>query len=523
MLSALHVVVLAELLVAGKSAQLRSGRHAGAEQFFSFDYSKHGQDWVAGTCSSRARQSPIDLPAYAPVTGTFEYKYNPIAEPFELLNNGHGFSIDLAGLAYGGITYNKALYNLLNVNVHSLSEHAYAGMQMPLELHLVHKRYDNDQLLIVAIPVESPTLTGAAMQAAALREKASMGMPGFLQQNASQSDFWTLTKQMPGQGTGQVPTFTAQGVIQGSSYREPPAQEPGFNPALQAFLKMAPPPQNMKVNVPANPMSPYDLNTMMHGGTYYEYAGSLTAPPCAEIVTWLVRKESIKASDKQLMYLHDAVYKTTADFGNYRSMMPLNGRVVSMLAGVLDQPPVGPPPPAGMPPPVSDREYRAMKWAMDAMTIAKSATDYVKDLDNRLRNAAQAHASALAPKLAPLKVRGQVEVEGNAIGAFGPLAQPMQQPLQMEKTAETVARALAMNAREEVQDASQEIATMSKEVAMEAARQAAGLVYNGGERNMASLAKSAGNANPPVKISLASLGKSAGNTGSVLAVGLTTR
>ena len=41
----------------------------------------------------------------------------------------------------------------------------------------------------------------------------------------------------------------------------------------------------------------------------------------------------------------------------------------------------------------SDREFRAMKWSMDAMTIAKGATDYVKDLDMRLRNAAQAPGS----------------------------------------------------------------------------------------------------------------------------------
>jgi hypothetical protein len=44
------------------------------------------------------------------------------------------------------------------------------------------------------------------------------------------------------------------------------------------------------------------------------------------------------------------------------------------------------------PNPKTDREYRAMNWARDALKTAKSATDYVRGLDNRLRNASQAHA-----------------------------------------------------------------------------------------------------------------------------------
>merc|ERR1719171_2592979 len=179
---------------------------------------------------------------------------------------------------------------------------------------------------------------------------------------------------------------------------------------------MPPPPVNMKVRVPADSAHAYDFNSLMQGANFYEYAGSLTAPPCAEIVTWLVRKDTVKASDKQVMYLHDSVYKTSADFGNYRSLMPLNGRVIAMRQGLLEDLPPTAAPPVPMPgkPQQSDREFRAMKWAMDAMTIAKSATDYVKDLDSRLRNAAQAHANALAPQLEPLSVHGQVVVPGSA-------------------------------------------------------------------------------------------------------------
>lgn len=256
----------------------------------------------------------------------------------------------------------------------------------------------------------------------------------------------------------------------------------------------------MKVQVPADPAHSYNLNMLMEGATFYEYAGSLTAPPCAETVVWLVRSDTVKASDKQVLYLHDAVYKITADFGNYRSLMPLNGRVVSMRQGVQEDLPPTAAPPVPLPgkPQQSDREFRAMKWAMDAMVIAKSATDYVKDLDNRLRNAAQAHANALAPQLEPLKVHGQViTVGGSAAVAnasmmragmyppgMGPTLQPgmggyTQSPLEMQKTAETMARTLASAARQEIDDATREISRTSKKVAMDAAKQAADMVMTG--------------------------------------------
>lgn len=529
MLSALHVVAFSELLFAGGSVNLRTSRHGGSEQFFAYDYSKHGQDWKAGQCSSRARQSPIDLPPALPVSGTFAYKYEPIVTPFEVMNNGHAFSADLGGLGYGGITYENAWYNLLNINVHSLSEHSWSGLQMPLEIHMVHKRYDGEALLIVAVPVESPLLTGAAMAAAAaaeaLAQQQAMAqglMPpasAFLELNtSSHSDsLRQAAKQVPGYGVATQATMDTP-YAAGVAYVEPPALEPGFNPTLQAFLKVPPPPMNMKVQVPADSAHAFDLNLLLGGNTFYEYAGSLTAPPCAEIATWLVAKDSIKSSDKQLMYLHDATYKTTADFGNYRSLMPLNGRSITMRQGLLEDMPLTAAPPVPMPgkPQQSDREFRAMKWAMDAMTIARSATDYVKDLDGRLRNAAQAHANALAPQIEPLMVHGKVIEVGNAgqqalanaeahvaggVVAPGVAGVPAgQTPAEMQKTAETMARTLATAAREEIEDATEEISKRSKEVAKKAAYEAANMVMSG-NGNLASLANGAapgGMAVPPV-------------------------
>lgn len=445
-LFALRVALLSESLFFSDSAHLRSDGRKGGEQFFAYDYAQHGKEWAAGSCASRSRQSPIDLPAAAPIQGTFTYKYNPITRPFELINNGHTYAIDLMGVGAGGITHQNAYYNLMNINVHSLSEHAWAGKQQPLELHLVHKRYDSDALLVVAIGVESPKITAALLAAA----KAQAAKGSLLELNASQP----------------------------LGYQEPLASDQSFNHALQAFLKTAPPAVNTKVMVPADGVRFFNFNSFMQGAKFYEYHGSLTAPPCAEIATWLVRKDTIKASDKQVLYLHDAVYKTTADFGNYRSLMPLNGRVVNMLQGIIEDLPAPKAPlaPIAGSPQASDREFRAMKWAMDAMNIAKSSTDYVKDLDQRLRNAAEAHANALAIREEPLKVRGQVGGRlADAPGEQGNL----NSPLQMQATARQMARSLAKAAREEIENAMTTISRKSKEVAMDAARQAAGIVRHG--------------------------------------------
>lgn len=56
---------------------------------------------------------------------------------------------------------------------------------------------------------------------------------------------------------------------------------------------------------------------------YYTYTGSLTTPPCSEIVTWVVVKESIEASKEQIDQML-AIFD-----GNFRPVQSLNGRIIS--------------------------------------------------------------------------------------------------------------------------------------------------------------------------------------------------
>ncbi len=56
--------------------------------------------------------------------------------------------------------------------------------------------------------------------------------------------------------------------------------------------------------------------------SYYHYDGSLTTPPCSEVVNWYVLAEPLEASKEQI----EKISKILHD--NYRPIMPLNNRKV---------------------------------------------------------------------------------------------------------------------------------------------------------------------------------------------------
>merc|ERR1719456_980384 len=91
-----------------------------------------------------------------------------VKQGFDIMNNGHALTANLAGQGYGGVTYDNAFYQLMNINLHAQSEHTFRGLHKPVELHMVHKKSDSDALLVVAVPLDAAT------------------SPVFLQQNTSQ-------------------------------------------------------------------------------------------------------------------------------------------------------------------------------------------------------------------------------------------------------------------------------------------------------------------------------------------------
>merc|ERR1719172_585383 len=218
-------------------------------------------------------------------------------------------------------------------------------------------------------------------------------------------------------------------------------------------------------------MNQLDLNKLIEGGTYFEYAGSLTAPPCSELVTWFVRRDAIRASTSQYRLLKDALYKTTAGFGNYREVMPLNGRVVAVRQAVQEDPPPKAPEmsiPLG-PNPRTDREFRAMKWAKDALEVATGATNYIRDLDQRLRKAALAHARALAPDLTGM-ISTPAPPTAAPTGPGGPSASDI------EATASHMAKTISEAAGEAIAEAKAQISAEAKKAADAAAARTAQMI-----------------------------------------------
>lgn len=63
-------------------------------------------------------------------------------------------------------------------------------------------------------------------------------------------------------------------------------------------------------------------NLLPTNPSYYTYSGSLTTPPCSEVVTWLVYKTPIEASPSQIDTMHDILGH------NNRPIQPLHGRTV---------------------------------------------------------------------------------------------------------------------------------------------------------------------------------------------------
>ncbi|KAG8144001.1 hypothetical protein E2320_001132 [Naja naja] len=66
---------------------------------------------------------------------------------------------------------------------------------------------------------------------------------------------------------------------------------------------------------------------------YWTYAGSLTTPPLHESVTWIVLKEAIQISEKQMEKFRSLLFTTEEDekipmVNNFRPPQPLKGRVI---------------------------------------------------------------------------------------------------------------------------------------------------------------------------------------------------
>lgn len=96
-------------------------------------------------------------------------------------------------------------------------------------------------------------------------------------------------------------------------------EEGAANPIFAEYIDHLPTVKDSSYNVATtfNPASLFPADK-----DYYTYAGSLTTPPCSEIVTWIVMEHPIEASLEQIEAFE------ALEHLNNRPIQALNGRVI---------------------------------------------------------------------------------------------------------------------------------------------------------------------------------------------------
>jgi carbonic anhydrase len=117
---------------------------------WAYEGAKGPENWGSlspdfATCSTGTAQSPIDIPADAPLNPeNIAFSYQPSA--LNILNNGHTAQVEYdqgSAIVLDGITYNLAQFHF-----HAASEHAIGGNHAPLEIHFVHKSADGNLAVV---------------------------------------------------------------------------------------------------------------------------------------------------------------------------------------------------------------------------------------------------------------------------------------------------------------------------------------------------------------------------------------
>eukprot|EP00929_Paragymnodinium_shiwhaense_P014789 TRINITY_DN122747_c0_g1_i1.p1 TRINITY_DN122747_c0_g1~~TRINITY_DN122747_c0_g1_i1.p1 ORF type:complete len:416 (-),score=107.96 TRINITY_DN122747_c0_g1_i1:77-1324(-) len=376
----------------GASRLRRKPAEAGG---FIYNYHQRGKDWIQGQCPVGEKQSPIDLPAPGPPAGEFQFDYGDAPMAYDIVHTGHGISVELIGVPEGGIMFNNVWYPLLNMNLHVMSEHTFAGVAKPAELHLVHKRHDTGDLLVVAVALDAPGMIGAPAPAPGLGPSPAPGpapapAPGLvlLGENRSQ--------QAPPAASAAAPAAPAGLAVAPLARALPLETDAGFNPTLQALFMAPAPPDNERMKVPLGVARTLALNLLFEGASFFRYWGSTTTPPCAEAVTWLVRTTPVPMSEEQAKFMQETMLKITEGFGNSRGVQPFGSRapvaVLSAVRQVLDHSPK----PGFMlhTEPPTEREIRARLQTESANSVAKDAVKKIKDLEAYAKKAAAMDAAA---------------------------------------------------------------------------------------------------------------------------------
>lgn len=97
-------------------------------------------------------------------------------------------------------------------------------------------------------------------------------------------------------------------------------EEGASNPFLAQFVNKLPATADQTVKDDALTYIPFDL--LPSNKSYFTYEGSLTTPPCSEVVNWIVMENKVEATAAEIKAFADIMGH------NYRPVQPLNSRTI---------------------------------------------------------------------------------------------------------------------------------------------------------------------------------------------------
>jgi carbonic anhydrase len=276
--------------------------------------------------------------------GAFFFKYDKAEKDMMIQNNGHSIATDLKGHGLGGLVVDEVQYDVLSVNFHVWSEHTFNGKRYPLELHVVHREAETNGLVVLAIPFDTHVPMADSDMVLLEKKKRKTRLLAKGRQPKPLSIVTGLGEDV---SPSQLEADSIVPPSKKASIPEPQPTDPGFSEAL-ANLMTFPLPKDGEQKMAKLRAGPADLISPLLGSegvlpqAFFQYRGSLTAPPCTEQVTWLVRKTPLIASNSQVDALRMAIFQANSNFPNSRSPMPLMGRNIMYRVAVNGQPPPKP-------------------------------------------------------------------------------------------------------------------------------------------------------------------------------------
>jgi carbonic anhydrase len=103
------------------------------------------------TCAKGVEQSPVDIPATAPLNpADLTFSYQPSA--VTIFNNGHTIQVNYD--PGSSLSLNGVKYDLVQFHFHTASEHAIGGQHEPMEIHFVHRNAQGG-LAVVGVLLKS--------------------------------------------------------------------------------------------------------------------------------------------------------------------------------------------------------------------------------------------------------------------------------------------------------------------------------------------------------------------------------